>query len=101
VIEFRLNGRAVRSAAPADETLLSALINDHDVNGAKYGCGRAQYGYCSADQYGVRCDRSSVPSLATHARACVGWLKGAESLGIGEKRDPLPKRVLPQRMIPG
>ncbi|MFM8546118.1 MAG: hypothetical protein ACKODB_00605, partial [Betaproteobacteria bacterium] len=93
MIEFRLNGRAVRSAAPADETLLSALINDHDVTAANSGCGRAQYGYCSAGQCGVRCDRSSGPSLATHARACVGWLKGAEGLGIGENRDPVPKRV--------
>ncbi|MBU6190860.1 MAG: (2Fe-2S)-binding protein [Betaproteobacteria bacterium] len=59
VIEFRLNGRPVRSTAPDDETLLSALTNDHEVNGAKYGCGRAQCGSCT-----VLVDGNPVKSCA-------------------------------------
>lgn len=47
VVAFRLNDKDVRVDVPADATLLSVLTLDLDINGARFGCGRAQCGACT------------------------------------------------------
>jgi aerobic-type carbon monoxide dehydrogenase small subunit (CoxS/CutS family) len=47
MIRFRLNGQDVSVDAPGDASLLFALSNDLEVNGTKYGCGRARCGSCA------------------------------------------------------
>lgn len=43
---FKLNGRALRSDAAADTSLLTVLANDFRIDGSKYGCGKAQCSAC-------------------------------------------------------
>jgi nicotinate dehydrogenase subunit A len=47
VVTFKLNGKSVKSEADANETLLSVLRDDFEVNGSKFGCGKAQCGACT------------------------------------------------------
>lgn len=47
MIRFKVNGRAVQSDASPQEPLLQVLSNDLQMNGQKYGCGKAQCGACT------------------------------------------------------
>ncbi len=47
MVAFKLNGKPVKSQADANETLLSVLRDDFEINGSKFGCGRAQCGACT------------------------------------------------------
>jgi nicotinate dehydrogenase subunit A len=47
MVAFKLNGKSVKSQADANETLLSVLRDDFEINGSKFGCGRAQCGACT------------------------------------------------------
>ncbi len=47
MVTFKLNGKSVKSEADANETLLSVLRDDFEVNGSKFGCGKAQCGACT------------------------------------------------------
>ncbi|WP_310613624.1 2Fe-2S iron-sulfur cluster-binding protein [Limnohabitans sp.] len=46
MVQFKLNGQAVRSSAPNTTPLLNVLANDLQVNGTKFGCGKAQCNAC-------------------------------------------------------
>lgn len=46
MISFKLNGQAVRSPAPAATSLLTVLSHDFNINGSKFGCGKAQCSAC-------------------------------------------------------
>jgi nicotinate dehydrogenase subunit A len=67
VVEFRLNGKAVRTEAADDAPLLSILVNDFRINGAKFGCGLAQCGACT-----ILVDGAPVRSCVTPATAAAG-----------------------------
>ena len=47
MLTFKLNGQAVQSKAALSETLLNVLIEDFQVHGSKFGCGRQQCGSCT------------------------------------------------------
>jgi len=47
LLTFKLNGQAVQSKAALSETLLNVLIEDFQVHGSKFGCGRQQCGSCT------------------------------------------------------
>jgi nicotinate dehydrogenase subunit A len=67
VVEFRLNGRNVRTEAADDAPLLTILVNDFRINGAKFGCGLAQCGACT-----VLLDGEPVTSCVTALSAAAG-----------------------------
>lgn len=46
MVQFKLNGQAVRSSAPNTMPLLNVLAHDLQVNGTKFGCGKAQCNAC-------------------------------------------------------
>ena len=39
MIQFKLNGQAVKSTVANNTSLLTVLANDLQVNGTKFGCG--------------------------------------------------------------
>jgi aerobic-type carbon monoxide dehydrogenase small subunit (CoxS/CutS family) len=67
VVEFRLNGRNVRTEAADDAPLLTVLVNDFRINGARFGCGLAQCGACT-----VLLDGEPVTSCVTALSAAAG-----------------------------
>src|SRR5918995_5909336 len=67
VVEFRLNGRNVRTEAADDAPLLTILVNEFRINGAKFGCGLAQCGACT-----VLLDGEPVTSCVTALSAAAG-----------------------------
>lgn len=67
MLKFRLNGRDISVEAPADAPLLTVLVNDLGLNGAKYGCGLSQCGACT-----ILIDGDPVLSCQTAARSAVG-----------------------------
>jgi nicotinate dehydrogenase subunit A len=79
-ISFKLNGRAAQTAADAQTSLLSVLIQDGGVNGAKYGCGRAQCGSCTVIIDGEPV-RSCVTPVASAAGRSVTTLEGLAQNG--------------------
>lgn len=46
MVQFTLNGQVVRSTAPNSTPLLNVLAHDLQINGTKFGCGKAQCGAC-------------------------------------------------------
>ena len=67
MVEFRLNGRNVRTEAADDAPLLTILVNDFRINGAKFGCGLAQCGACT-----VLLDGEPITSCVTALSAAAG-----------------------------
>ena len=67
VVEFRLNGRNVRTEAADDAPLLTILVNDFRINGAKFGCGLSQCGACT-----VLLDGEPITSCVTLAAVAAG-----------------------------
>ena len=67
MVEFRLNGRNVRTEAADDTPLLTILVNDFRINGAKFGCGLGQCGACA-----VLLDGEPITSCVTPAAAAAG-----------------------------
>lgn len=67
MVAFRLNGKNVSVEVPNDAPLLYVLANDFQINGAKFGCGRAQCGACT-----VLIDGEPVRSCVTTASAAAG-----------------------------
>ncbi len=85
VVEFRLNGRNVRTEAADDAPLLTILVNDFRINGAKFGCGLAQCGACTVHVDGKPV-RSCVMPMSAVGAGKVVTLAG---LGTPEKPHPL------------
>jgi len=67
VIQFKLNGQAVKSNVANNTSLLTVLANDLQVNGTKYGCGKAQCGACL-----VLVDGNPVKSCVSPVSAVAG-----------------------------
>ena len=67
MIQFKLNGQAVKSNVPSTTNLLTVLSNDLQVNGTKFGCGKAQCGACL-----VLVDGNPVKSCVAPVSAVAG-----------------------------
>ncbi|CAN1564029.1 CoxS Aerobic-type carbon monoxide dehydrogenase, small subunit CoxS/CutS homologs [Burkholderiaceae bacterium] len=65
--QFTLNGQSVRSMASASTPLLDVLANDLQVNGTKFGCGKAQCNACL-----VMVDGNPVKSCVAPVSAVAG-----------------------------
>jgi nicotinate dehydrogenase subunit A len=79
-ISFRLNGSPTQTGAEAQTPLLYALIQDCQINGTKYGCGRAQCGSCTVIIDGEPV-RSCVTPVASAAGRSVTTLEGLAQNG--------------------
>ena len=75
MVQFSLNGQTVRSSAPNSTPLLNVLANDLQVNGSKFGCGKAQCNACLVMVDGNPI-KSCVAPLATVAGRTVTTLAG-------------------------
>jgi aerobic-type carbon monoxide dehydrogenase small subunit (CoxS/CutS family) len=66
VTEIQVNGTRRRIDADAERTLLSALRDDLDLTGTKYGCGEGQCGACTVllDGLAAHACRVTVRSAA-------------------------------------
>jgi aerobic-type carbon monoxide dehydrogenase small subunit (CoxS/CutS family) len=78
MISFKLNGENVKSDAAQDTPLLTVLVNDMNVNGAKFGCGQAQCGACLVMVNGSPI-HSCVAPLSTVAGGTVTTLEGLKN----------------------
>jgi aerobic-type carbon monoxide dehydrogenase small subunit (CoxS/CutS family) len=84
VISFKLNGQVVSSEAVQDTPLLTVLVNDLNVNGAKFGCGQAQCGACLVMVNGNAL-HSCVTPLSAVAGGSVTTLEGMQTGGVASK----------------
>jgi nicotinate dehydrogenase subunit A len=75
MVQFSLNGQTVRSSAPNSTPLLNVLANDLQVNGSKFGCGKAQCNACLVMVDGNPI-KSCVAPLSTVAGRTVTTLAG-------------------------
>ena len=67
MISFTLNGQSVTSRAAADTSLLTVLIHDFNINGTKFGCGKAQCSACL-----VMVDRQPLHACVATLSAVAG-----------------------------
>ena len=67
MVQFKLNGQAVRSSVPNTTPLLNVLANDLQVNGTKFGCGKAQCNACL-----VMVDGNPIKSCVTSVSSVEG-----------------------------
>jgi nicotinate dehydrogenase subunit A len=67
MVQFKLNGQAVRSSVPNTTPLLNVLANDLQVNGTKFGCGKAQCNACL-----VMVDGNPIKSCVTSVSSVAG-----------------------------
>jgi nicotinate dehydrogenase subunit A len=79
-IHFTLNGQPVQTPADPDTSLLAVLSQDFQVNGTKFGCGKAQCGSCTVLINGEAV-RSCVTSAASAAGRSVTTLAGLSQDG--------------------
>lgn len=77
MIQFKLNGQAARSSAPNQTPLLNVLANDLEINGAKFGCGKAQCGAClvMVDGNPVKSCVAPLSSVAGRAVLTISGMK--------------------------
>ena len=90
MVEFRLNGRNVSTEAADDVPLLTILVNDFRINGAKFGCGLSQCGACK-----VLIDGEAVPACVTPTVAAAGRsVTTLEGLRDGDKPSRLQQAFI-------
>ncbi|MFT6099981.1 MAG: isoquinoline 1-oxidoreductase alpha subunit [Arenicella sp.] len=61
MIEFKLNGKTVKSDSPEDTPLLWVIRDELKLKGTKFGCGIAQCGACTVHFEGTALRSCSVP----------------------------------------
>lgn len=83
-IQFSLNGNSVDLDIDPQTSLLEALRNDVELNGAKFGCGLAQCGACAVMINGTSI-RSCVTPIASVQGQQVTTLEG-----LGDEGNPHP-----------
>jgi len=79
-IQFTLNGKSVQILIDPNAPLLSVLVQDFEINGSKYGCGRAQCGSCTVLINGDPV-RSCVAPVSSAAGRSVTTLEGLSKNG--------------------
>lgn len=78
MIEFKLNGRTVRSDSPQDTPLLWVIRDELKLKGTKYGCGIAQCGACTVHFEGTALRSCSVPLSAVEDKD-ITTIEGLDS----------------------
>jgi aerobic-type carbon monoxide dehydrogenase small subunit (CoxS/CutS family) len=91
-VELIVNGVRRRVEVDAGQSLLSALRDELDLTGSKYGCGEGQCGACTVLLNG-RPTRSCVIKAAAAAGSAVTTIEGLEQDG---RLHPLQKAFLDQ-----
>jgi aerobic-type carbon monoxide dehydrogenase small subunit (CoxS/CutS family) len=79
-IEITVNGARRRVEVDADQSLLSALRDELDLTGTKYGCGEGQCGACTV-LVGGRPTPSCVTKATSVAGASITTIEGIEENG--------------------
>ena len=79
-LELLVNGVRRRVEVDAEQSLLSALRDELDLTGAKYGCGEGQCGACTVLVEG-RPVRSCLTRAAAAAGKAVTTIEGLEEEG--------------------
>ena len=67
MVQLTLNGQTVRSTVHNSTPLLNVLANDLQINGAKFGCGKAQCSACL-----VMVDGNPIKSCVAPVSAVAG-----------------------------
>ncbi len=93
MVQFTLNGQAVRSTAPNSTPLLNVLANDLQINGAKFGCGKAQCNACLVMVDGNSM-KSCVAPISTVAGRSVTTLAGMKE---GDKPSRLQQAFIDEQ----
>jgi isoquinoline 1-oxidoreductase alpha subunit len=78
VIQFELNGEAVKTESPPDTPLLWVIRDELKLKGTKFGCGIAQCGACTVHLDGTAV-RSCVTPLSAVASRAVTTIEGLDS----------------------
>jgi isoquinoline 1-oxidoreductase alpha subunit len=78
VIQFELNGEAVKTESPPDTPLLWVIRDELKLKGTKFGCGIAQCGACTVQLDGTAV-RSCVTPLSAVASRAVTTIEGLDS----------------------
>ena len=92
-ISLTVNGTTRSVEAEPDTPLLYVLRNDFELNGAKFGCGRAQCGACAVLINGAAV-RSCVMPIAHLSPNEITTLEG---LGTLDKLHPLQKAFIDEQ----
>jgi nicotinate dehydrogenase subunit A len=92
-ISLRVNGLSRSVPAEADTPLLYVLRNDLGLNGAKFGCGLAQCGACTALLDG-RAVRSCITEIGSIGEAEITTIEG---LGTLESPHPLQQAFIDEQ----
>src|SRR5689334_12692284 len=92
-ISLTVNGTTRSVEAEPDTPLLYVLRNDFELNGAKFGCGRAQCGACTVLINGAAV-RSCVMPIAHLSPNEITTLEG---LGTLDKLHPLQKAFIDEQ----
>ena len=79
-IPLNVNGKKLTVDVDPQTSLLSALRNDLDLTGTKYGCGEAQCGACTVLIDGVQ-TRSCVTQVGRVANKQITTIEGLENQG--------------------
>jgi aerobic-type carbon monoxide dehydrogenase small subunit (CoxS/CutS family) len=79
-IELTVNGARRPVEVDADQSLLSALRDELDLTGTKYGCGEGQCGACTV-LVGGRPTPSCVTKATSVAGASITTIEGIEENG--------------------
>lgn len=93
MVQFKLNGQAVRSSAPNTTPLLNVLAHDLQVNGTKFGCGKAQCNACLVMVDGNPM-KSCVAPVSTVAGRSVITLSGMKE---GDKPSRLQQAFIDEQ----
>ena len=89
-VSINVNGRLYSIEADAQTTLLSALRDQLDLTGSKYGCGEGQCGACT-----VLIDGKARRSCITRVDAVQGkQITTIEGLAHGDRLHPLQQAFL-------
>jgi aerobic-type carbon monoxide dehydrogenase small subunit (CoxS/CutS family) len=80
IVTLVVNGESRRVEVDSGQTLLSALRDELDLTGTKYGCGEAQCGACTVLVNG-RPTRSCVTPVAALEGQRVTTIEGLEEKG--------------------
>ena len=80
VIELNINSTKRRVDADSDRSLLSALRDDLDLTGSKYGCGEGQCGACTVLIDG-KATRSCMTTVGSAAGKRITTIEGLDQNG--------------------
>jgi isoquinoline 1-oxidoreductase alpha subunit len=80
IVELQVNGIKRRVEVDDDRSLLSALRDELDLTGAKYGCGEGQCGACTVLIDG-RATRSCITQAANVEGKQITTIEGLEQNG--------------------